>query len=42
MDNSDKFLMESYEHSPALRDLISVARNKVAGIDNVLNDLLED
>jgi hypothetical protein len=42
MDNLDRVLMESYENSPALYDLIKLVRNKAAGIDDLLNDLLED
>jgi hypothetical protein len=42
LDAQDRVLWENTEHSPALFDLLGTVREKLAGIDSLLDDLLDD
>lgn len=42
LDREDRVLWEVDKHSPALVDLLETVREKTAGIDDLLNDLLKD
>ncbi|MEI8573037.1 hypothetical protein J0667_13895 [Methylomonas sp. WH-1] len=42
LDAQDRVLWECADHSPALIDLMNTVREKSAGIDNLLDDLLDD
>lgn len=42
LDAEDRVLLESTTHSPALVDLLETVREKSAGIDELLNDLIDD
>ena len=42
LDNEDRVVWESDSASQALYDLFNLAREKASGIDDILDDLLED
>lgn len=42
LDDQDRVLWESSMHSPGLVDLFNTVREKSAGIDELLDDLLDD
>ena len=42
LDSEDRVLWETTQHSPALTDLLDTVREKSAGIDDLLDDLLDD
>lgn len=42
VDNKGRVVWELKEYSPALLDLFNTAREQVAGIDDILDDLLSD
>lgn len=42
VDDEGRVVWESYESSPALLDLFNTAREQAAGIDDILDDLLND
>lgn len=41
LDAQNRVLWENTEHSPALFDLLGTVREKLAGIDSLLDDLLD-
>ena len=40
VDDSDRVVWEANEYFPALLDLFNIAREKAAGLDDILNDLI--
>lgn len=42
VDKKGRVVWESVENSPALLDLFNSAREQAAGIDDILNELLDD
>lgn len=42
LDSQDRVLWETTQHSPVLKDLLNTVREKTAGIDDLLDDLLDD
>lgn len=42
LDSADRVLWETSDYSPALRDLFETVREQVAGIDGLLDNLLDD
>lgn len=40
VDNFDRVVWEANEYFPALLDLFNTAREKAAGLDDILNDLI--
>lgn len=42
VDNNGRVIWEANEYSPALLDLFNTAREQASGIDDILDDLLED
>jgi hypothetical protein len=42
LDNEDRALWETSQHSPALHDLFSTVSEQASGIDGLLEDMLDD